>query len=75
MTDRLTAIELKNASNTNYDRYSNEDEDSGLLASAVRNDAGQRQRSVAQEDATQHQDEEGLVPIMIEDFLEKNGVM
>jgi hypothetical protein len=70
MADRLQAIELKNSSN--YNRYSNEDEDAGLLASAGRHDSPQR---AAQQEAAHQQNEEGLVPIMIEDFLEKNGVM
>jgi hypothetical protein len=71
MADRLQAIELKN----NYNGYDNEDEDAGLLASAGRHDAAQRTAAVQRSDEAQRQDEDGLVPIMIEDFLEKNGVM
>jgi hypothetical protein len=74
MADRLQAIELKNSGR--FDGYDNEEEDAGLLASAGRNVAAERVAAVVQRsDEVHRMDEDGIVPIMIEDFLEKNGVM
>ncbi|KAI8474275.1 MAG: putative aquaporin [Monoraphidium minutum] len=72
MSDGISRIELKNAGG--YSRYSDEQEDRGLLRTApdLSPDAAALRRD---ESAARRGDDKDLLPVMIENGLEKIGVL
>lgn len=70
MSDGISRIELKNANA--YSRYSDEQEDRGLLRTApdISADGGAKPS-----EARKAYDDEGLLPVMIENGLERIGVL
>lgn len=69
MSDGISRIELKTASA--YARYSDEHEDRGLLRTAPDISEGAHEASPAKK----AYDDEGLLPVMIENGLERMGML
>jgi hypothetical protein len=72
MSDGISRIELKAAGA--YSRYSDEQEDAGLLRTAPNLEAD-GVAAARREEAKKAYDDDGLLPAMIENGLEKIGVL
>ena len=72
MSDGISRIELKAAGK--YSRYSEEREDSGLLRTAPDLGEGREQQDGAAA-ARKAYDDDGLLPVMLENGLERMGML